>query len=472
MKSRLPQNAATTDTDSLSLPETFAVNRRCLPMKVFMLRQKLYAKAKAEPKFRFYALYDRIYRRDVLAAAWALVARNDGAPGVDGVSISDVESLPDGVEGFLDDIQESLRAKSYQPQAVKRTMIPKANGGQRPLGIPTVRDRVVQQATLLILEPIFEADFMDTSFGFRPGRSAHDALCLIRQNLKSGYQAIIDADLKSYFDTIPHDKLMACLAKRISDQSVLHLIRLWLRAPIEESGDGGSGLRRHRPTSGTPQGGVISPLLANCYLHWLDKLFQAVDGPGRWAGAKIVRYADDFVIQARYISPRLWDWLVDLLETRMGLTLNRDKTQVLCVRPDGLKGLDFLGFTLRYVRSQHKHYGKRYLAQRPSHRSELRLHERVREMTSPRWGFLPPKVLVDQINAYLRGWRGYFGKDHKGKIFGKIDNFVTDRCMRHFQRRSQKGFHLPEGLSWHQFLSEKLGLMRLSGHLPIGDARR
>lgn len=417
------------------------------------LRAKLGQKAKLEPQYRFYTLYHHICKEDVLWLAWLKVKRNGGSTGIDGISIQAIERK--GVSEFLKEIQTELKNKSYHPKPVKRVYIPKSDGKLRPLGLPTVKDRVIQAAVMLVIEPIFEQDFLDCSYGFRPERSAHQAIGAIKQSIAKGQLQIYDADLKAYFDTIPHDNLMKALEMRIADRQILKLIHKWLKAPVWEPG---KAMKAN--DKGTPQGGVISPLLANLYMHWFDKTFHGPQGPGTKAKAILVRYADDFVIMARYMTKTIVSWVESKLETRFGLTVNREKTKIVNLNDPKAK-LKFLGYEIRKVPVRHRQHMSMCLVT-PSDKSMKKAMERISEITNSRNGHKPMGMIVEELNQFLTGWGNYFKLGHPGRAFNKLNSHVQRRIYKFLQRRSQKGFKKSnKGQSWYEYIKE-LGVKQLT----------
>ncbi|MBK5276191.1 MAG: group II intron reverse transcriptase/maturase [Desulfuromonadales bacterium] len=401
------------------------------PETIRTLQRKLYRKAKQEPACRFHALYDKIYRADILEFAYRLVRANKGSAGIDGVTFEAIEEN-EGAPAFIGELEEALRNKTYKPDPVKRVMIPKSDGNQRPLGIPAIRDRVAQMAAKLVIEPIFEADFCETSYGFRPKKSAHDAVDDVTYAMNTGYTEVIDADLSKYFDTIPHANLMATVAERICDGEVLHLLQMWLKAPIMEMDKdgtkrnigGGKGNRK-----GTPQGGVISPLLSNLYLHILDRIWERNNLQQR-LGARIVRYADDIVLLCkRGKSGRVMTIFRQILE-RLKLTLNESKTKIV----NAHKGkFDFLGFSIRMAESWKT--GNLYPHVQPSKKSLQKIKDRVTGLTARRRTIMTLEWIVKEVNATVRGWVGYFHYRNCSKALGQIRSHVEERLITHLRKR-------------------------------------
>ncbi|MDO8691526.1 MAG: group II intron reverse transcriptase/maturase [Dehalococcoidia bacterium] len=413
------------------------------------LQRALYRAAKASTTRRFHALYDKVYREDILERAWREVKANAGAAGIDGATIETIEQ--EGVEGFLAKLAEELREGVYRPQPVRRVYIPKADGRQRPLGIPAIRDRVVQAAAKVVLEPIFEADFRDSSYGFRPKRSAHQAMEQLRVGVNRGGGWVVDADIEAFFDRIDHGVLMRLVEKRISDRRMLKLLRQILGAGVLEDGE-------IRPSDqGVPQGGVISPLLANVALNELDKFWE---DHCRYLG-QLIRYADDFVIlcrreaDAREALKRVGEVL-----SQLGLALHPVKTRVVNLG-DGREGIDFLGFQCRKVESW-RHRGRRYLQRWPSRRAMQAVRERIKAIMAPRHRLPEPvKPIVDAVNRVLRGWGAYFRVGNSGEKFGQVDSYVRERLALFLSKKVGR-----PGRRWEKFGLEffrKLGVYQLAG---------
>jgi RNA-directed DNA polymerase len=422
------------------------------PDNIRTLQRKLYLKAKAEPGFRFYLLYDKVYRADILRHAYDLARANNGAPGVDGVDFAAIEA--GGLENWLTGIEKELRSKTYQPQPVRRVMIPKPGGGERLLGIPTIRDRVVQTAAKLVLEPIFEADLEPSAYGYRPGRSGNDAVKEVHRLLCQGFTDVVDADLSKYFDTIPHDQMLASVAARIVDRRVLRLIKLWLKTPVEATDADG---RRHisggkASTCGTPQGGVISPLLANRYMnrflrHWRNQ------GRGEAFRAHVVNYADDFVILSRGHAEEALAWTRRVV-TKLGLTVNETKTALRDARQEHF---DFLGYS--FGPHHYRKDGHWYLGASPSRKSVQRPKTRVEEILVPA-NVAPWDEVRTRLNHALRGWASYFSYGTRLMAYRAVDHHVYE-SVRGFLRRRHKVPSRGTRQFAHHVVYGKLGVLRL-----------
>ena len=431
------------------------------PDKIRTFQRKLYCKAKAEPAFRFYVLYDKICREDILHHAYRLARANAGAPGVDEVTFAQIEER--GLEAWLAGLREELVSTTYRPDPVRRVMIPKPNGeGERALGIPTIRDRVIQTAAKLVLEPIFEADFEGSAYGYRPARGAVDAVKDVHRHLCRGYTDVVDADLSRYFDSIPHDDLLKSVARRVADGAVLRLIKLWLKAPIEERD--GDGRRRivggKRNKRGTPQGGVASPLLANIYMNRFLKHWR-LTGRGEAFRAHVVSYADDFVILSRGCAAEALAWTKAVM-TRLGLTLNEAKTSLRDARQERFT---FLGYS--FGPHWYKANGQWYLGTSPSKKSVQRLKTTVGNLLVP-GNNAPWQEVRDTLNRSLRGWSNYFCYGTRRSAFRSVDRYTYERVRDFLARRHKVAGRGTRRFSYDTVYGE-LGLLRLE-RLPLAAA--
>jgi RNA-directed DNA polymerase len=417
--------------------------------KVRQLQRRLWVCAKSSKTRRFHALYDRIHRSDVLWEAWKRVCSNKGAAGVDEITLRSIEER--GVTQFLEGIQADLKAGRYRPSPVKRRWIPKADGKQRPLGIPTVRDRVIQMAAKLVIEPIFEADFQPCSYGFRPKKSAAQALEAIREAGNQSHNFVVDADIQGYFDNIDRDTLMELVKERISDRRVLKLIRQWLEAGVMEDGTVRETL------AGTPQGGVISPLLANIYLNKLDRIWAARCSP---LGV-LVRYADDFVVMCRAESQAKEALRrIGLVMNRLGLKLHPEKTRMVDLRR-GREGFEFLGCTIRKKRSIQRNPRRHFMQRWPSPKAMKRIRERVHELTDARHSGKDVKQIIAKLNPMLRGWGNYFRSGNAERKFNQLDSHVYWRLVQWMGRRGGQRRQRMEKWTHERFVG--MGLYRLRG---------
>ena len=427
------------------------------PEKIRQLQRKLYQKAKQDKGFRFYSLYDKLYRADILSHAYALAKANKGAPGVDGVSFEATEEMEGGAEGYCVSIAEELKGKTYRAMPVRRIYIPKPDGGKRPIGILTIKDRTVQTAVKIVIEPIFEADFQETSYGFRPKRNAHQAMDEVSRSLREGKTQVIDADISKYFDTIPHDRLLKLVAKRIVDKSILRLIGMWLRASVVEEGE--DGKKRYKGnTKGTPQGGVVSPLLANIYLNVLDTVWKIKRVHER-LGARLIRYADDCVVLCRGDTERVLRGMKRVLGY-LELTLNEGKTKVVDAREETF---DFLGYTTTVKKSPRT--GKTFPLITPSKEAIEQIKGEIRALTCRKNLGLPKEVVVDKLNKVVRGWTGYFYYGHCSKDLSRLKGFLDERVRIYLRRKHGKKSRGYRAFPY-RYLYENLGLYKIPTTAP------